>query len=48
MRVVQEILGGAWSAAQLTVLLVLLLGLGTAVNSGLVLGWWLVDGTPAP
>jgi hypothetical protein len=48
MRVVREILGGAWSAAQLTVLLVLLLSLGTAVNSGLVLGWWFVDGAPMP
>jgi hypothetical protein len=48
MRVVRDILGGAWSAARLTVLLVALLCLGTAVNSGLVLGWRLVDGVGLP
>lgn len=45
MRVVQSVLGGALSAPRLTMLLVLLLGLGTAFNSGLVLGWRLLDGT---
>ncbi len=48
MRVVRDILGGAWSAVHLTMLLMLLLGVGTAFNSGLVLGWRLVGGAVLP
>lgn len=48
MRVMRDILGGAWSAAHLTMLFMLLLGFGTALNSGLVLGLRLVGGPVLP